>query len=89
MTRMIFCTNLKKEAEGLLKAPYPGELGQKIYNEISKEAWKKWLNQQTMLINEHRLNLLDPKTKTMLETSMERFLFHGEEQKPADFVPPK
>ena len=59
MNRFIYCMKYKKEAEGLDRAPYPGPLGQKIYDHISKEAWSEWLNHQTMLINEYRLSMLE------------------------------
>ena len=79
MTRTIHCTKLDKDAEGLEQQVYPGELGQKIYDTISKPAWEMWLNHQTMLINENRLNMLDPKARQYLATEMEKFLF-GEEE---------
>lgn len=75
MPRMIYCTKLKKEAEGLDIAPFPNTLGKKIYDTISKEAWALWLQKQTMLINEYRLNLLTPEAKKLLLTEMEKFLF--------------
>ncbi len=79
MTRTIHCIKLGKDAEGLEQQVYPGELGQKIYDTISKPAWEMWLNHQTMLINENRLNMLDPKARQYLATEMEKFLF-GEEE---------
>jgi Fe-S cluster biosynthesis and repair protein YggX len=75
MTRRIHCVKLNKEAEGLAKAPYPGELGQKIYDTISDEAWKLWLGEQTKLINEHRLSAIDPKARAFLREQMVGFLF--------------
>ncbi len=75
MTHTVFCAKLKKEAEGLEKAPYPGELGQKIYQNISKQAWQEWVSLQTMLINENRLDLSDPEARAFLVTEMEKFLF--------------
>lgn len=75
MSRTIYCVYLKKEAEGLDFPPYPGELGQKIFESISKEAWSKWLLRQTMLINEYRLSLIDPKANALLKEEMEKFLF--------------
>jgi len=89
MARMIFCHKLKKEAEGLPFSPYPGELGQKIYREISHEAWQLWLNRQTMFINEYRLNMLDPKAREFLAAEMEKFLFGDDSEVPAGFTPPK
>jgi Fe-S cluster biosynthesis and repair protein YggX len=88
MTRMVNCVKLGKELEGLERAPYPGELGQKIFDHISKEAWQLWLKQQTILINEYRLSLIDPKARQFLEEQMQNFLFEGEEEKPDSYVPP-
>lgn len=87
MTRMIHCSKLGKEAEALDRQPYPGELGKKIFERISKEAWQLWLNHQTMLINEYRLSMLDPKAREFLATEMEKFLFGGGSAAPAGFVP--
>ncbi len=70
MSRTVFCAKLKREAEGLPFAPYPGELGRRIYAEISREAWAQWLALQTMLINEHRLSPLEPAARRFLEGEM-------------------
>ena len=75
MSRMVYCVKLQKEAEGLAYQPYPGELGARIMQEISAEAWKQWLAQQTILINEYRLSSMDPKAKLFLREQMEEFLF--------------
>lgn len=75
MTHLIHCQKLQKESEGLSKPPYPGDLGQRIYEHISKEAWNLWLAHQTMLINEYRLSLIDPKAREFLLKEMEQFLF--------------
>jgi len=75
MTRILFCKKMNKELEGLSKPPYPGDLGQKIYDTISKEAWDNWLGQQTMLINEYRLSLIDPSARDFLQNEMKKFLF--------------
>lgn len=88
MTRIIYCKKLQKEAEGLPFPPYPGELGQKIYHHISKAAWDQWLGHQTMLINEYRLSLIDPKSREFLITEMEKFLFGSGSEKPSGFVDP-
>ena len=88
MSRTVHCAKLDKELEGLDKPPYPGELGQKIYDNISKEAWQAWLKQQTILINEYRLSVIDPKARAFLEEQMQKFLFEGDEQKPSGYVPP-
>jgi Fe-S cluster biosynthesis and repair protein YggX len=89
MTRTVYCQKLQKEAEGLDFAPYPGELGQKIYDSISKEAWAAWQRQQTMLINEYRLSMMDPKARTFLEEQMVAFLFGEGGVTPEGYVPPK
>lgn len=86
--RTIYCHKLQKEAEGLSKAPYPGDLGARIFEHISKEAWKAWLAHQTLLINENRLNLLDDSTREFLESEMEKFLFQGGTEKPQGYTPP-
>jgi len=79
MARMVHCVKLGKEAEGLDRQPYPGELGKRIFDNVSKEAWQLWMKQQTMLINEYRLSVIDPKSRTFLEGEMVKFLF-GEER---------
>lgn len=89
MTRLIHCTKLQKEAEGLDKPPFPTDLGQKIYAEISKEAWKLWLGHQTMLMNEYRLSSIEPKARTFLIQEMEKFLFGEGSQAPEGYVPPE
>lgn len=85
--REIFCYKLKKQAPGLAYVPFPGELGQRIYQEISQEAWQLWLQQQTMLINEYRLNMTDVSARTFLSTEMEKFLFGEGSEKPAGYKP--
>lgn len=85
--RVIYCEKLKHKAAGLSSPPYPGELGQKIFNHISAQAWEMWLNHQTMLINEYRLNLLEPQAKTFLLAEMEKFLFGEGSEKPSGFTP--
>lgn len=75
MSRLIYCLKLQKEAEGLSYSPYPGELGQRIYDNISAEAWKAWLQHQTMLINENRLNLTKVEAREFLKKEMDTFLF--------------
>ena len=88
MSRTVNCSMLNKEAEGLDYLPYPGELGQRIYNNISKEAWQKWLSHQTMLINEYRLTPIEPEARTFLENEMEKFFFGEGSSAPEDFIPP-
>ena len=87
MSRMVQCTKLGKEAEGLDRAPYPGDLGQRIFDNISKEAWQLWIKHQTILINENRLSPIDPKHRAFLEEQMEKFLFEGGGDMPEAFVP--
>lgn len=87
MTRLIECAKLKKEAEGLDHPPYPGDLGKKIYEHVSKEAWQMWLSHQTMLINEYRLSLIDPKAREFLVQEMNKFLFESGSDKPAGYIP--
>jgi Fe-S cluster biosynthesis and repair protein YggX len=87
MTRMVNCVMLKREAEGLDYAPYPGELGQRIYENVSKEAWQQWLAHQTMLINEYRLTPIEPEARQFLATEMEKFFFGGGSEKPQEYVP--
>jgi Fe-S cluster biosynthesis and repair protein YggX len=89
MTRMVQCLKLGKEAEGLERIPYPGELGQKIFDNVSKEAWQMWMTRQTMLMNENRLSPIDPKAKQFLLDEMQKFLFTGEEGAVIEgYVPP-
>ena len=88
MSRTIRCARLQREGEGLDFAPYPGELGIRIYNEISKEAWAQWLAHQTMLINENRLSPVDPKARKYLREQMEQFLFGDGADRVAGYVPP-
>ena len=73
--RTVYCVKLGKEAEGLGSPPWPGELGEKIYNNISREAWKEWLGQQTILINEKNLSPINPEHKALLKAEMENWLF--------------
>ena len=88
MTRKVHCVKLGKEAEGLDYVPYPGELGQRIYDNISAEIWQQWVNHQTMLINEYRLTPVEPKARKFLEDEMEKFLFGEGSEKPKEFVDP-
>ena len=88
MPRTVHCVLLKKEADGLDFAPYPGELGKRIYNEVSKEAWAAWLKHQTMLVNENRLNLADQRARQYLARQMEKYFFGEGADKPAGYVPP-
>ena len=88
MARMVQCIKLNKEAEGLDFAPLPGELGKKIWNQVSKEAWAGWLKQQTMLINENRLNMADPRARQCLLKQVEKHFFEGGADMAQGYVPP-
>jgi Fe-S cluster biosynthesis and repair protein YggX len=83
------CVVLKREAEGLERIPYPGELGRRIYENVSKEAWAQWLKQQTMLINEYRLTPIEPKARKFLEGEMEKFFFGTGSAAPQGYQPPQ
>ncbi len=89
MARMVRCVKLGREAEGLDFAPLPGEVGQRIYERVSKQAWQQWLAHQTMLINENRLNIRDPEARRFLSAEMEKHLFGEGSDKPAGYVAPE
>ena len=89
MTRTVNCARSGAEAEGLDQPPFPGAAGQRIYEQVSKQAWQDWLKLQTMLINEHRLTPFEPGAKKFLEQEREKFLFGGDAQMPEGYVPPK
>jgi Fe-S cluster biosynthesis and repair protein YggX len=84
--RIVECVVLGRPAEGLDYVPYPGELGQRIYAQVSKEGWQRWVAHQTMLINEYRLTPIDPKARKLLVEEMEKFLFGGGTPKPGGYV---
>lgn len=88
MTRMIECVKLKKQAPGLEFPPYPGDTGTKIWQSISKEAWQQWIDVQTRLVNENRLNLADARARKYLKEQMEKFLFEDIDVEAQGFVPP-
>ena len=88
MARMVHCIKLGTEAEGLDFPPYPGELGKRIYDQVSKEAFEMWKRHQTMLVNENRLSLADARARQYLARQMEQFFFGTEVDKPAGYVPP-
>lgn len=88
MTRTVHCVKLDKDAEGLERPTYPGELGQRIFENVSKEAWQMWLGQQTMLINEYRLSPINPEHRKMLEEQMEKFFFGDGGATPQGYTPP-
>jgi Fe-S cluster biosynthesis and repair protein YggX len=87
MARMVNCVKLKKEAEGLDRPTYPGDLGKRIFDGVSKEAWQMWVKQQTMLLNEYRLSPIDPKARKFLEEQMEKYFFGDGNVTPPDFKP--
>ena len=88
MSRTVHCVKLDTEAEGLDFPPYPGALGQRIFEQVSKQAWQQWLAHQTMLINENRISPMDPEARKFLETEMEKFLFGEGSDTPAGYVAP-
>jgi Fe-S cluster biosynthesis and repair protein YggX len=85
MARTVRCALLKIETDGLDYVPYPGELGKRVYESVSKQAWQQWLAHQTMLINEYRLSPIEPKARKFLEAEMEKFFFGGGSAPPPDF----
>ena len=88
MSRTVFCLKLQKEADGLDFQLYPGELGKKIFDNICKEAWVEWQKKQTMLINENKLNMMEPEARKFLEEQMQGYLFEGKEPDIEGYVPP-
>ena len=88
MSRMVQCVYLKREAEGLDFPPYPGDLGRRIFENVSKEAFEAWKRHQTMLVNENRLNLADLRARQYLARQMENFFFGPGAEQPAGYVPP-
>ena len=89
MARMVKCIKLGREAEGLDFPPMPGDIGLRIYQNVSKEAWQQWQRHQTMLVNENRLNLADARARQYLRTQMEEYFFGSGGDKPAGYVPPR
>ena len=87
MARTVMCCILKEEAEGMEYAPYPGDLGQRIYNEVSKEAWSRWLVHKTMIIYEYSLTPIEPEARKFLETEMEKYFFAGGASVPKEYIP--
>lgn len=89
MARTVHCIKLGREAEGLDFPPYPGELGKRLYDSVSKEAWAQWQRHQTMLINENRLNLADQKARKYLAEQMEKHFFGEGADTASGYVPPQ
>lgn len=88
MTRTVQCVVLKTEAPGLDRVPYPGPIGQRIYESVSREGWARWVKHQVMLMNEYRLSPVEPKARKFLEAEMEKFFFGPGSDKPVEFKPP-
>ncbi len=88
MSRTVFCQFLEKEAEGLSFQLYPGEIGKRIFDNISKEAWQQWQKKQTMLINEKKMNMMNPDDRAFLEQAMVDYLFNKKEPEIEGYVPP-
>ncbi len=89
MSRKVHCVKLGKEADGLSYQVYPGDLGKRIYENVSQEAWRMWLGHQTILINENRLSPIEPRARQFLEKEMEKFFFGEGSDLPDQFVPPE
>jgi Fe-S cluster biosynthesis and repair protein YggX len=87
MSRTVFCQKLQEDLPGLAFQTWPGELGKRVFENISQEAWGQWVNHQTMLINEYRHNPMDPKSKELIVGELEKFLFGEGAEKPEDYVP--
>jgi Fe-S cluster biosynthesis and repair protein YggX len=88
MARTVKCVKLDREAEGLDFLPFPGELGKRVFENVSKEAWKGWLEQQKMLVNENRLSLADPKARKYLLEQTEKYFFGQGADAATGYVPP-
>ncbi|MDD1782326.1 oxidative damage protection protein [Enterovibrio sp. ZSDZ35] len=88
MSRTVFCQRLQKDADGLDFQLYPGDLGKRIFDNISKEAWAQWQSKQTMLINEKKLNMMEPEHRKLLEEEMVKFLFEGHDTVIEGYTPP-
>ncbi|MCW9733035.1 oxidative damage protection protein [Avibacterium sp. 20-15] len=88
MARTVFCAYLKRDADGLDFQLYPGELGKRIFDHISKQAWGEWMKKQTMLVNEKKLNMMNAEHRQLLEQEMVNFLFEGKEVHIEGYVPP-
>ena len=89
MARLVKCVKLGKEAEGVRWKPFEDELGQRIFDNVSQEAWKMWLEHSKMLMNEYRLNPLDPQSQKIMEEQLEQFFFGEGSKLPEGYVPPK
>ena len=88
-TRMVHCVKFGKDLPGLDRVPWRGELGKRVYENVSKDAWKLWIEHSKMIMNEYRLNPLDPQSQKIMEEQMEQFFFGEGSKLPAEYVPPK
>ena len=86
MTESIFCIKLNQEAPKMKAPPFPGALGEKIFDQVSQQAWNQWLTHQTMLINEYRLNLAEAKSREFLLQELHNYFFGDGSEKPKGFV---
>ncbi len=86
-THTVMCVKFGKEMEGLDRAPWKGEIGQRVYENVSKEAWKLWIEHSKMVMNEYRLNPLDPQSQKIMEEQMEQFFFGEGAKLPEGYVP--
>jgi Fe-S cluster biosynthesis and repair protein YggX len=89
MSRTVFCCKLKQERDAMDRPPFPGALGEQVFNNVSKQAWSMWLSHQTMLINEYRLNLIETNARDFLKEEMQKFFFGEGSEKPAGFTEKK
>jgi Fe-S cluster biosynthesis and repair protein YggX len=89
MPRMVHCIKLQREAEGLDKPPFKGELGKRVFDTVSKEAWRQWLEHSKMIVNEYRLDLVSPEGQRVWMDQLEKYFYGEGSAKPAEYVPPK
>jgi Fe-S cluster biosynthesis and repair protein YggX len=87
--RMVKCVKLGRELPGLDRPPWKGEIGKRVYENVSKEAWQMWVDHSKMLLNEFRLNPLDPRSQQIMEEQMEQFFFGDGSKLPEGYVAPK
>ena len=89
MAKTVHCVKLGREAEAMEKPPIKGELGQRVFENVSKEAWQQWVKHQVMLINEYRLTPIEPAHRKRLEFEMEKFFFGEGSEAPKEYVKPE
>jgi len=85
----VHCVKFGKDMPGLERVPWKGDLGKRVYENVSQEAWKLWIEHSKMLMNEYRLNPLDPQSQKIMEEQMEQFFFGEGAKLPAEYVPPR